>query len=137
MSKEELREELEEQLRGNCICDFITRREMMSILDDFDKWAEDASNGDTYYYDGEEYTLTIEYELAVWRNNDQRENGEPTYMTPTCSNTDLDAIKKEVEAYDIESTGCVEIFEVGEDEPILHYENGEWEELREKEELER
>lgn len=132
MNKYELREKLEEQLRGDCACDFITRKEKMEILDDFDQWAEYAKNGDAYYYGGREYALSVEYELAVWQNEDQRENGEPVYMTPTCSTTDLEAIKREVEAYDIESTGCVEIFEVGEEEPILHYENDAWEDLREE-----
>ena len=55
---EELREELEEYLHGLVICDYITKEDENEVLDDFDNWAEKASPGDTYYYDGESYTLT-------------------------------------------------------------------------------
>ena len=129
MTRYEIREEVEKELRGNCMNGYITKSEMMDYLDDVEKWLETAQNGDSYFYDGYEYKLTIEYELVVWRNEEQREIGEPIYMSPTCSSTDLEAIKREVEAYDIESTGCIEIFEVDEDEPILHYENDTWEEV--------
>lgn len=51
-------------------------------------------------------------------------------MSPICSCTDLDAIKQETEKYDIERTGCIEIFEIGENDAILHYENEKWFELK-------
>jgi hypothetical protein len=54
---DELRNELEEYLNGLRMTDHITRDEQSGILDDFDKWAEEASIGDTYFYNGREYTL--------------------------------------------------------------------------------
>lgn len=126
MTKDEIKNQLEEDLRGDCCCDYITKKEMMEYLDDLDKWLETAKNGDVYFYDGQGYELKIEYEIAVWRNKEIRDIGEPIYMTPTCSNTDLDAIKAECEHYDIESSGCIEIFETGSDDAILHFENDEW-----------
>lgn len=65
MGKNELREEAVEEIRGGLeaylqglvICDRITRDEQSEILDGFDKWSKDAKYGDTYYYDGKEYTL--------------------------------------------------------------------------------
>ena len=56
-NEDELRDELEEYLNGLCICDCITRNEQSDILDDFDTWTETAKIGDTYFYDGNEYTL--------------------------------------------------------------------------------
>ena len=129
MSRYELRENLENDLRGDCICDYITKTEMCEILDDFDYWLETAKSGDVYYYGGNTYKLNVEYELVIWKNSDVRNSGEPLYADPISSKTDLEAIKREVEKYDIESTGCIEIFEVDEDEPILHYENGKWSEV--------
>lgn len=52
-----LRDELDEYLHGLCICDYITRNEQSDVLDDFDAWVETAKIGDTYFYDGDEYTL--------------------------------------------------------------------------------
>ena len=75
------------------------------------------------------YELSIEYEIAVWKNSDIREDGEPLYVEPISSKTDLEVIKKEAEKYDIEPTGCIEIFEKYEDDAILHFENGEWSEV--------
>ena len=129
MTREGIREQVEENLRGDCACDYITKKEMMEYLADIEEWLKTAKNNDKYYYNGNEYELIIEYELVVWQNAEQREIGEPIYMKPTCSSTDLEAIKREVEKYNIESTGCVEIIEVGDDESILHYENNVWEEL--------
>lgn len=54
---EELREQLEEYLHGLVICDDITRDEESDVLDNFDNWAKDAEYGDTYCYDGIDYTL--------------------------------------------------------------------------------
>lgn len=136
----QLREELEEYLDGMRICDDITRKEESEILDDFDEWAKTAQNGDIYFYDGLRYEFYTEYGVAVWQNEEQRENGEPMYMTPVCSKTDLEAIKQECEKYDIESTGCIEIFDKDDEweDPILIYENGEWTnlELEQEEEQE-
>lgn len=129
MTRTEIRDELEDLLHGECICDFITKSDMQKILDDVDAWLETAVNGDTYYYSGYEFCLEITYEIVVWQNGEVRDTGEPVYMTPTCSSTDLDAIKREVEHYNIESTGCIEIFEEGEDDAIWHYECGEWEKV--------
>jgi len=53
----ELKDELEEYLNGLRICDYITRPEQYEILDDFDEWASTATIGDTYYYDGNSYTI--------------------------------------------------------------------------------
>ena len=54
----ELRDKLEEYLNGLVICDYISRDKEFEVLEDFDKWAETAKAGDTYYYDGDEYTVT-------------------------------------------------------------------------------
>ncbi len=54
---EELREELEEYLSGLRICDYISRKEEACVLSDFDKWAKTAKLGDSYSYDGNEYTV--------------------------------------------------------------------------------
>lgn len=121
-----LREKLEDDLRGHCIADFITRKEMMEYLADFDEWAKTAKNGDTYYFDCYSYTLQNSYKIVCWENEEMRDVGEPVYMTPICSDTDLEAIKSEVESYDTESSGCVEIFVADTDELVLHYENNEW-----------
>lgn len=45
------------------------------------------------------------------------------YMSST---TDLEAIKKEAEQYDIESTGCIEIRDTETEDAVLIYEKGEW-----------
>ena len=126
MTREEIKDELEEVLKSDCLCGFITKKEIANCLNDVDKWLKSAKSGDKYFYDGNEYELEIEYEIAIWKNKDQRDSGDPIYMSPICSNTNLDAIKQEVEKYDIERTGCIEIFEVGEDDAILHYENEKW-----------
>lgn len=126
MTKYEILERLEDDLRGECMQDCITKEEMTEYLKDAENWLYDTErkNGDIYCACGYEYKLTVKYVIAVWRDKEQRENGEPAYMTPICSETDLEAIKKECEAYDIESTGCIEISD--EDEETWHYENGAW-----------
>lgn len=130
MTREEIKDELEEVLKSDCLCGFITKKEMTDCLNDVDKWLKNAKSGDKYFYDGNEYELEIEYEIAVWKNKSQRDGGDPIYMSPICSCTDLDAIKQEAEKYDIERTGCIEIFEIGENDAILHYENKKWFELK-------
>ena len=129
MNRYELRDELEDDLRGDCFCDYITKTEVYEIMEHFDNWLKTAKSGDVYYYGGNAYELIIEYELIIWKNAEVRNSGEPLYVTPISSKTELEVIKKEAEKYDIESTGCIEIFEVDEDDPILHYENGEWSEV--------
>ena len=57
MNAEELREELEEDLRGECCCNYITKDDMHEILKDFDNWLETAEPGDAYYYGGNSYEL--------------------------------------------------------------------------------
>lgn len=126
MNRDELRKEVYDALRGDCCCDYITKEQMMERLDDVDKWLETAKSGDKYYYNGNEYELIIKYKLAVWKNKEQRNAGETTYMTPISSSTDLEAVKHEVEKYDIEASGCIEIFESDCDDAILHYENDIW-----------
>lgn len=126
MTKQKIKDAFEELLRGYCCCNFITKKTMRSYLSNMNKWLKTAKNGDTYYFDGHAYTLTTEYGIVVWRNAVQREKGEPTYMTPITSTTDLEAIKAECEKYDIESSGCIEIFERSEYEAVLHFENGKW-----------
>ena len=56
-NRDELREELEEYLNGLRIYDYITRKRQENIMADFDEWCKTSEIGDTYYYDGEEYTL--------------------------------------------------------------------------------
>lgn len=138
-SIDELREKLHEDLNGLCICDYISKREVYEYLDDFDKWSETAKSGDTYYAQSFSYTYEPEYEVKIWQNAEQRKSGEPMYMTPICSKTDLEAIKQECEKYDIESTGCIEIFDKDDEfeDSILIYENGEWTDLELEQEDER
>ena len=59
-TKNQIRNEFEENLNGLRICDYITRDEQEDIMDSFDEWAEEAKNGDTYYYYGNEYTVEDE-----------------------------------------------------------------------------
>jgi hypothetical protein len=54
---EELRCDLEEDLHGYVICDYLSRDDVDDILDSFDRWAETAGWGDNYVYDGKSYTL--------------------------------------------------------------------------------
>lgn len=75
MTREEIKDELEEVLKSDCLCGFITKKEMMDCLNDVDKWLKDAKSGDKYFYDGNEYELEIEYEIAVWKNKSQRDGG--------------------------------------------------------------
>ena len=126
--KEKLKERFVERLNGDCIAGFITKQDMMKHLEDFDKWLGTAVNGDLYYYEDEVFLFKIEYGVRVW-SKEQRELGEPMTLTPASCVYDLEAVKKEVESYDIKKGGCAEIFIVGEDESFLHYENGEWEYL--------
>jgi hypothetical protein len=56
-SKDDLREQIEDDLRGDCSCDFITKEEMVETLDDFENWLETAKLGDIYYYDDNAYEL--------------------------------------------------------------------------------
>ncbi len=57
MRVEDIRNELEEQLRGDCSMDYITKEDWIDILSDFDEWAKTAKRGDMYLYDGMEYLL--------------------------------------------------------------------------------
>ena len=56
-NRDELRDELEEYLNGLWISDYITRKEQKEVLKDFDKWLKTAKIGDTYDYDGMDYTI--------------------------------------------------------------------------------
>lgn len=124
MNIDMIREELEEDLKGQCICGYITKGDMVKYLDDFNIWAKTARIGDTYVAQEISYTYEPEYEVAVWKNYEQRETGEPIYMTPSQMN--IEKIKEECESYILDSTGCIEIFEEGEDDALFHYENGKW-----------
>lgn len=129
MNRYELRDELENDLKGDCVCDYITKSELCEILDDFDSWLETAKSGDVYYYGGNSYELTIEYEIVVWKNSKAIEEDEPLCVEPTSSRTELEVVKKEAEKYNIESTGYIEIFEKDEDDAILRFESGRWNEV--------
>ncbi len=59
---QELRDELEEQLRGDCFMDYISKSDWMDTLYDFDKWAEKAQEGEVYFYGGREYRLSYREE---------------------------------------------------------------------------
>lgn len=52
------KQELEDYLQGLAICDYITKYDMVAVLEDFDEWAKKAKLGDTYTYNGMEYTLS-------------------------------------------------------------------------------
>lgn len=54
---EELRCNLEEDLHGYVICDYLSRDDADNILESFDEWAETADWGDDYVYDENYYTL--------------------------------------------------------------------------------
>lgn len=72
------------------------------------------------------YNKDSDYELKIW----EKDRSYGVYKTPTFSLTDLEAIKKEVEFCYDENTKCIEIFKMGEDMPILRYNNKEWEDWR-------
>lgn len=54
---EELRCNLEEDLHGYVICNYLSRDDADNILESFDEWAETADWGDDYVYDENYYTL--------------------------------------------------------------------------------
>lgn len=58
LNTEELREELDEDLRGMCADCEITKAEWQRYLADFDEWVKTAKEGDTYY--AGEYSYTLE-----------------------------------------------------------------------------
>ena len=39
---ETLREQLEEDMRGLCMCDYITKQDKINYLNDFDEWSKTA-----------------------------------------------------------------------------------------------
>lgn len=53
---ETLREQLEEDMRGLCMCDYITKQDKINYLNDFDEWSKTAKNGDTYFAQEFSYT---------------------------------------------------------------------------------
>lgn len=79
-----------------------------------------------YLTDCPYHNNNLSYKIAVWRDKQRRDMGIPILMSPICSDTDLEEVKKEAEKYSIDSSGCIEIFVVGEEEALLHYENSEW-----------
>lgn len=132
-TKSEIKKLVEDQIKGDCLCDYISKSAMTEYLADFRFWLKHAKPGNgfysAYYYAGIEYKYTPECKVVIWRNEDVRENGEPIETTPMSSTTDLEIIKAECEKYDIESTGCIEIYVKEDNEPILHYEKGIWKEV--------
>ena len=64
---DELRDEIEEYLRGLNACDNITKAEMQGYLEDFDSWCYNAKIGDIYYIKGLEFTIKSinKEELAI------------------------------------------------------------------------
>lgn len=57
MTADETLEEMENILRGECVCDYITKEEMMNILDFVEEWLKTAKPGDVYCYDGYSFIL--------------------------------------------------------------------------------
>lgn len=129
MTREQICEMVEEEARGLCSCDYISRQEYIDVIENVNDWVQKAQNGDIYYYNDDEYELTIEYALQIYKNADARESGDPLYATPISSVTDLQAIKKEVETYIIESTGCIEIIDAETEDAVLIYEKDKWREV--------
>ena len=129
MTREQICEMVEEEARGLCCCDYISRQECIDVIKNVNDWVRKAQNGDIYYYNDDEYELTIEYALQIYKNADARESGDPLYATPISSVTDLQAIKKEVETYIIESTGCIEIIDAETEDAVLIYEKDKWREV--------
>ena len=62
MKAPEILDEMEDILRGECACDFITKEEMMDILDSVDEWLENAKPGDVYCYGNNEFILEADEE---------------------------------------------------------------------------
>ena len=129
MTREQICKMVEEDARGLCCCDYISRKECMNVIKNVNDWVQTAQDGDIYYYNNDEYKLTIEYALRIYKNADVRESGDPLYATPISSVTNLQAIKKEVETYIIENTGCIEIIDSETEEAVLIYEKNEWHEV--------
>ena len=101
----------------------------MDIIKNVNDWVQTAQNGDIYYYNNDKYKLTIKYALRIYKNADVRKSGDPLYATPISSTTNLQAIKREVETYIIENTGCIEIIDSETEDAILMYENNTWHEV--------
>ena len=129
MTSQQICRMVEEAASGLCCCDYISRQECLNVIKNVNDWVQTAQNGDIYYYNNDEYKLTIEYALRIYKNADARESGNPLYATPISSITNLQAIKKEVETYIIENTGCIEIIDAETEDAILIYENNEWHEV--------
>ncbi len=56
-----LRHQFEDYLNGLRIMDDISRDEEGELLEDFDRWADSAQAGESYYYDAQVYTLLPSY----------------------------------------------------------------------------
>lgn len=92
MTIEELREQFEEDLRGDCSCDYITKKDMMEYLEDFDEWAENALNGEAYYYSDNEYIMNRTEEEICEHIIDEAEKYCAGDMMREDSEVELDAI---------------------------------------------
>ena len=54
-----IRPKLEETLHGNCIADYITKKDMVDYLNDFDKWSETANLNDIYHVCDEDFVFSL------------------------------------------------------------------------------
>ena len=57
MTTDEILVEMEDILRGECVCDYITKDEMMDILDSVEEWLKTAKSGDVYCYGDNKFVL--------------------------------------------------------------------------------
>jgi len=72
----------------------------------------------------------VHYKIKLWADKISRDRGESVCMTPIGSDINIASIKDQVESYCLDSSGCVEIIDVDNETPILHYENGIWRNLK-------
>ena len=61
------REKLEEYLYGLKICDYLSIEDMDEILEDYDEWDKTALDDEFYFYDGNPYEHSVEYDLAKFK----------------------------------------------------------------------
>ena len=92
MRIDELREQLEEDLRGDCSCDYITKEDMIKYLEDFDIWAKNALNGEKYYYNDNEYTMNMTEEEVCEYILEEAEKYSSGKMMREDSEVEIDAI---------------------------------------------
>lgn len=52
---------MEEEFRGACCADYMTKSEMRDYIKDVKKFLKHAKTGDAYWYDGNMYTLVEDF----------------------------------------------------------------------------